>query len=250
MQENMLRKNYYVITIMILLIIAGVYFFTSRCSKNDFKGDMSFEQATTLLNELYKDKSGFGIPSEETELIRTKGGAPTYGEISYKAVDTVLNDLFITEEDVLYDLGSGVGKMVLQSYLSFPFKKMVGIELSTKRFAHSVAAKDLLEEKGLMNSQRAILFLQEDFTESDLDDATVVYLGSTCYSLDLMNRLVKKLSKLKKGLRVITLKKFSDPEEYNFVLAKEYRLPMSWSKSSPVHVYELKEQMLNRQSQV
>jgi len=250
MQENVLKRNYHVIAIMILLIIAGVYFFTSRCSKNDFQGDMSFEQATTLLGELFKDKSGFGIPSEETEIIRSRGGAPTYGEISYKAVDTVLNDLFITDEDILYDLGSGVGKMVLQSYLSFPFKKVVGVELSTKRFTQSVEAKDLLEEKGLMNSKRAILFLQEDFTESDLNDATVVYLGSTCYSLDLMNRLVKKLSKLKKGLRVITLKILPDPEEYNFVLIKEYRLPMSWSKSSPVRVYELKEQMPNTQSQV
>ncbi|HEB41733.1 MAG TPA: hypothetical protein ENI08_01790 [Candidatus Dependentiae bacterium] len=250
MQKNMLRRNYYVITITMLLTIVGVYFITSRCNKNNFQGDMPFEQATTLLGELYKDKSGFGIPSEETEIIRSRGGAPTYGEISYKAVDTILNDLFITDEDVLYDLGSGVGKMVLQSYLSFPFKKVVGVELSTKRFAQSVEVKDLLEEKGLMNPKRPILFLQEDFTESDLDDATVVYLGSTCYSLDLMNTLVKKLSKLKKGLWVITLKRLPDPEEYNFTLIKEYRLPMSWSKSSPVHVYELKEQMPNRQSQV
>ncbi len=250
MQKNMLRRNYYVITITMLLTIVGVYFITSRCNKNNFQGDMPFEQATTLLGELYKDKSGFGIPSEETEIIRSRGGAPTYGEISYKAVDTILNDLFITDEDVLYDLGSGVGKMVLQSYLSFPFKKVVGVELSTKRFAQSVEAKDLLEEKELINPNRTILFLKEDFTESDLDDATVVYLGSTCYSLDLMNTLVKKLSKLKKGLRVITLKKFSDPEEYNFALIKEYRLPMSWSKSSPVNVYELKEQMTNTQSRV
>jgi len=211
---------------------------------------MQFDQVTLLINEVFKDKSGFGIPSEETEIIRARGGAPTYGEISYKAVDTVLNDLFITDEDVLYDLGSGVGKMVLQSYLSFPFKKVVGIELSTKRLSQSVEAKNLLKEQGLMNPKRAILFLQEDFTESDIDDATVVYLGSTCYSSDLMNTLVKKLSKLKKGLRVITLKRLPDSEEYDFVLIKEYRLPMSWSKSSPVHVYELREQMPNMQNQV
>jgi precorrin-6B methylase 2 len=248
MQGNMLQKNYYIIILLGVLVVAGIYF-SMFCKKSNVQGDMPFEQATTLLKEIYQDKSGFGIPTEETDMIRAQGGAPTYGEISYQAVDTLLKDLFITDEDVLYDLGSGVGKVVLQGYLSFPFKKVVGVELSKKRFDQSVEAKNLLKEKGLINPKRPIVFVQEDFADSNLDDATVVYMGSTCYSSELMDTLVKKLAKLKKGLRVISLKSLPDSEKHNFALVKEYRLPMSWSKSSPVHVYELKEPMVNMQNQ-
>jgi len=241
MQGTMVKKNYFIIILVGILVVAGVYFSMLHYKKVNCHGNMSFKEATSLLNELYADKSGFGIPAEETEMIRAQGGAPTYGEISYEAVDKVLNDLCITQEDVLYDLGSGVGKVVLQGYLSFPFKKTVGVELSKKRYDQSVEAKNLLEKKGLLNAKRPLMFLQEDFTESNLDDATVVYMGSTCYSDELMEALVEKLAKLKKGVRVISLKRLPDAEKYNFVLVKEYRLPMSWSKSSPVNVYELKE---------
>lgn len=239
MQKGIVQKNYYAIVLTTLLTIVGACFFTLRCNKNNFQGDVPLEQVTLLLNEIYKNKSGFGIPREEAEMIRGTGGLPGYGEISYKAVDTVLQDLFITNEDVLYDLGSGVGKMILQSYLSFPFKKVIGIELSKSRYVQAIEAKNLLEEKKFMSSNRTIRFFQEDFTKSNINDATVVYTGLKNCSDNFMTMLVKKLAKLKNRLRVITLQRLPDSDFYNFTFIKEYRLPMSWSKSSSVYVYEL-----------
>ena len=174
-------------------------------------------------------------------MIRATGGLPAYGEISYKAVNRVLRDSFITNDDVLYDLGSGVGKMVLQSYLSFPFKKVIGIELSKHRYAQSMKARNLLKKKGLMNSNCTLLFFQENFAQSNIDDATVVYMGLKNCSSNFMTMFVKKLAKLKKGLRVITLQKLPNSDSYNFTFIKEYRLPMSWTKSSSVYVYELEQ---------
>jgi len=239
MQKSMAQKNYHGISITILLVAASAYFFTLQCNKNSFQGNVPFEQVTLLLNELYRDKSGFGIPREEAEIIRATGGLPAYGEISYKAVNRVLRNLFITNDDVLYDLGSGVGKMVLQSYLSFPFKKVIGIELSKHRYTQSIKARNLLEQKGFVNLNCTPLFLQEDFAKSSIDDATVIYIGLKNCSDNFMTMVVKKLAKLKKGLRVITLQRLPNSDFYNFTFLKEYRLPMSWTRSSSIYVYEL-----------
>jgi len=84
MQKYMVQKNYYEITMVTFLVVAGTYFFTLRCNKNNFQGNLPLEQVTLLLNELYRDESGFGIPREEAEIIRATGGLPVYGEISYK----------------------------------------------------------------------------------------------------------------------------------------------------------------------
>ncbi|MDR3646963.1 MAG: hypothetical protein P4L22_05490, partial [Candidatus Babeliales bacterium] len=75
---------------------------------------------------------------------------------------------------------------------------------------------------------------------SDISDATVIFMCSTCFPEELMNSLTKKLSSLKPGLKLLTLKDLTNPELHNFKLIKEYTLPMTWSTGSSVYLYELK----------
>ena len=76
-------------------------------------------------------------------------------------------------------------------------------------------------------------------------DATIIYMCSTCYSVELMHSLlVTFATTLKKGARVITLKPFERYTDFGFVEIKEYKLPMTGLKDiggSPVHVYEYRD---------
>lgn len=218
---------------------------TSKKVKREEKKEGGVVNTEQLLARRYAEITGFGIPKEDEELIVCKGGAPTYGEIEYLSLKTILDDLpSSVKKGVFYDYGSGVGKVCVQAYFDYPFKKVVGIELSGKRIGGAKRVLYDLKRLDLLDPKRKMEFIQCCFLECDTDDADVIYMCSTCYSNELMTKLVKKFSKFKKGLYVITLKDFSeeDTRAYGFEKVKEYKLPMSWSRDtggSPVHVYKL-----------
>ena len=167
-----------------------------------------------------------------------QGGAPTYGEITYESAKTLLKDLRLTKKDVFYDLGCGIGKFVVQAYLSTPVKKSAGIELSSQRINQAKEVKEHLINSKNIKRGKKLEFYEENITKSNLKDATVVFMCATCFSEKLMNEMTEKLSNLKKGLRVLTLKQLT--ENKKFALLKEYTLPMTWSDKSTVYLYRLK----------
>lgn len=97
--------------------------------------------------------------------------------------------------DVVYDLGSGDGRVVIAAVRDFNAALGVGIELSPER---------LHEATG--NAKRArvsdrVYFLLQDLFEADLSSATVV----TLYLLPKVNqRLVPRLRALRPGTRVVS----------------------------------------------
>lgn len=190
-----------------------------------------------MMNELYKDISGFGISDTDTKTIEAQGCAATYGEITFEGVEKLIALLNLKDSDVFYDLGCGVGKMVIHLYLGTPIKKSVGIELSSERATKAMSIQEKLkEEKGLVQG-RTLAFYKESFLDSNLDDATIIYLASTCFSPAVMKQITDTLAKLKKGLRVITLKKLAENDR--FKLVDEFILPMTWSDNTTAYLYEL-----------
>ena len=149
-----------------------------------------------LLNQLYRGVNGFKVTKCEREEVAQQGGAPTYGEIPFESFKVILDELDITKEDVFYDLGSGVGKSVLQVLLTTPVKKSVGIEISPTRFSCAEAIKRLLMKSKKMPKGKILEFREQDILEADMDDATIVYMCSTCYSPALMQGIVDMLQKL------------------------------------------------------
>lgn len=216
-----------------------------------------------IIDDLYQNVSGYRISEEEKHAVRNEGGDPTYGEILYESAQKLLDDVALTREDVFYDLGSGAGKFVMQVYLTTQAKKAVGIELCKTRceMAQERAEKirtiaelssrcayeigDVLanvETKNIIkiSDSKTIEFNNENILKADLSDATIVFMCSTCFSDELMQKIVDKLAGLQEGLRVLTLKDL--PPHDHFKLVRQYQLPMSWSKSSPgspVYLYKL-----------
>ncbi len=202
--------------------------------------NFSFLSAITEqeINRLYRNVYGAVISDKEEEAIRIAGGDPTYGEITFSSVTTLLSYLQLKKEDVFYDLGCGVGKMVVQVCLNSCVKKSVGIELSLKRYDHTQnISKKLGSEEGIYEPNR-LEFRHENILDSDLSDATIIYMCSTCFPEKMMEELTEKLSKLKKGLVVISLKPLAENDSFKLVLFCD--LPVDWNgRGARFYFYEL-----------
>jgi len=98
--------------------------------------------------------------------------------------------------DLLYDLGSGDGRIPIMAAQEFG-ARAVGIELDEKLRKH---AEEKAREYGLAER---VSFRAEDFFKADLRDATVI----TLYLLTQVNGYLgpRLASQLKKGSRVVAL---------------------------------------------
>jgi hypothetical protein len=185
---------------------------------------------------LYRGIDGFLIPKLEERCVRQSRGSPLYGEITPMSVQRLLARLDLTPRDAFYDLGSGIGKVVVQAAMTVPLKKCVGIELARSRvlIARSVLRK--ARKQGLIKARRCS-FRNEDFLDSELGDATVVYSCSTAFSLGFMRMVMRKLEGIGRELTFVTLQ---EPEpRRRFDRLETLRLDTTWARRTEVHVYRV-----------
>lgn len=194
-------------------------------------------KSESLISEIYKNLNAFKASSKDRKSVTEAGGAPTYGEILPSSVSHLISYLDIKQKDVFYDLGSGNGKVPFQFYLTTPIKKSVGVELSDYRHNQAMKAKLRAGKKGVLTPRRSLQYIHGDILKIDFSDATIVYLCSTCYTPEMMTVLQEKISHLRKGAKIITLKEFSENNKLRLI--KELELPMTWSKSTSVYIYEV-----------
>ncbi len=134
-----------------------------------------------------------------------------YGEItekgSRKLIET-FSEYFNEPEGVFYDLGSGNGDLTIFIANNTPLKKVCGIELHTTRYNTSKEKYDNLDIKQLS-------FLHEDFTESDLSDATVIYIDNLVIPRTIATKFYANVPK---GCLVVSTKRIN-----NWELGKKYK---------------------------
>ena len=129
------------------------------------------------------------------------GCAPVPGqEVPYvvtppEVVDAMLRLAGVGRDDVVYDLGSGDGRIVIAAARDFGARG-VGIEIDPRLVAQSTRSA---ERAGLAERVR---FVQQDLFETDLRPATVVTLYLT-RELNLRLR-PKLLRELRPGARVVS----------------------------------------------
>jgi SAM-dependent methyltransferase len=134
----------------------------------------------------------------------TPGATPTpkkspdvvYVPTPEAVVNKMLELAKVTKDDVIYDLGSGDGRIVITAAQKFGAKKGVGIEIDPNLVKKS---QENAKTAGVSNR---VEFRQQDLFTTDLSEATVV----TLYLLPELNvRLRPKLFKeLKPGTRIVS----------------------------------------------
>jgi SAM-dependent methyltransferase len=111
-----------------------------------------------------------------------------------EAVEAMLAIASVTGEDVVYDLGSGDGRIPITAAKKYG-ARAVGIDIDPKRVQEATenAQKEKVTDK--------VSFRNEDLFEADFSEATVI----TLYLLQTLNeKLRPKLQKLQPGTRIVS----------------------------------------------
>ena len=111
-----------------------------------------------------------------------------------EVVEAMLQLADVTERDVVYDLGSGDGRIPITAARKFGATG-VGIDINPQRIQE---ANENLAKAGVGDKVR---FLNQDLFETDLRPATVI----TIYLLPALNlRLLPQLKRLSPGTRIVS----------------------------------------------
>jgi predicted RNA methylase len=134
-----------------------------------------------------------GVPASAQQQLRSPDVifVPTPQEV----VDAMLKLAKVTKNDVIYDLGSGDGRIPITAAKTYGARG-VGIDIDPQRIKE---ATENLKTAGVGDR---VKFLNQDLFTTDISEATVV----TLYLLPSLNvKLIPKLNKeLKPGTRVVS----------------------------------------------
>lgn len=162
--------------------------------------------------------------------------AETYGEVLYPSIHKLLSELAFTQQDIFYDLGSGIGKVVLHVYLQTSVKEAYGIELLPGLHERATLAAQQVEHD-FQNyvPGKKLEFLLGDFLEIDFQKATIVFINSICFGQDLLLKLGHIINYAPGIHTVITLRPIDNLQKVSF--KKTIHLESSWG-SGLCYIYQ------------
>lgn len=132
----------------------------------------------------------------------------TPGEILFPSITKLLSYLPLTNQDIFLDLGSALGKVVIQFFLQSPVKQAIGIELLPTLHQAAMGACSRLQQDlpALFSAQRELSFIQGDFLQLPLQNATVVLINGVCFSPSILEALGKKIKNASHIHTILTLR--------------------------------------------
>jgi hypothetical protein len=152
-------------------------------------------------------------------------GGTIYGELKRYELENYFDFLhsLIRPGQTIYDLGSGLGKVVITAALTFPFARCIGVEFLGYR--HRMARDRMngvlaVRDRGLQSMERRaqpndplrlpagvatdlnhllciesrVTLLENNLFDVDVSDADIVFIYSTCFA-PLMPALAHKLAR-------------------------------------------------------
>jgi hypothetical protein len=160
----------------------------------------------------------------------------TNGEILFESLDKLLHTLMLTDQDVLVDLGSGYGKLVVQAFLSTPIKEAVGIEIQPSLHGLALAVAEQVQQDlpDFYLPYRKLTFLQGSFFDIPFTMASVALINATCFSQSMLLRLGEVINAVPSIHTVLATRPI--PSLQRLVFKKSIRVECSWD-SAQCYIY-------------
>lgn len=160
---------------------------------------MKFLQKTLFLFLAITFLGGVGYPQKSTKQKNNRSAKRKADVLYYpstpEAVEAMLKAANLQPDDVLYDLGSGDGRIPIKAATDYGVKA-VGIEINPKLVEEATAAA---QKAGVADK---VTFREENFFRADLREATVVTLFlSESLNLSLKPKLLREL---RPGSRIVS----------------------------------------------
>jgi ribosomal protein L11 methylase PrmA len=116
-------------------------------------------------------------------------------------VEAMLQVANVGKNDIVYDLGSGDGRIAIAAVKDFNAQRSTGIDIDPQRIKEATANL-AAAEKEKPGISKQVRFLNQDLFATDISEATVV----TLYLLPSLNvKLMPKLkAELKPGTRIVS----------------------------------------------
>ncbi|KAF5838139.1 hypothetical protein DUNSADRAFT_3334 [Dunaliella salina] len=205
------------------------------------------EKAYDEADEVFLTNEGYSIPKREQQVISSTGGSPTYGELSYEGVASLVEAMLPSADgsSVFMDLGSGVGKVVIATALfsGRAFSQYTGLELSGIRYEegeHVLQQLRLL--LGLIPEAASALarvdLLNEDITTSpEIDKATHVFLCSSAFSAPGCRKVVQRILESPNFQMLVTSRELPMQLPSHLTRIGSIPLQTSWSPRGEGFIY-------------
>ncbi|CAE7701778.1 unnamed protein product [Symbiodinium pilosum] len=188
-----------------------------------------------------KNHTGFGVDSTDQNI---DPGNLQYGEITYQGMQPLYSALELGQGDVFYDLGCGVGKLVLYVALRGDAARSVGLEVGQRRFLLAEGARcsldeelDSLKKAGKSQSPATeYKFMLADISRHRYLDPTVAVLTNLCMDMGVQSRTVNCLLRCPSFRRLVSITPLLHSR---LKLVRSVLVSCTWAKISAWQVYDV-----------
>lgn len=199
-------------------------------------------QAENLFNKLYGEVKGYSVSTEA----RAKSGLDTsrflYGELPFTTWKEIVEHANPKKDGVLFDLGSGTGRIVMASHLAFNFRKAIGVELLKGLHDKACEVKENFEKnfKTEISDQligRELKLVEANIFDVDLREADFIFMNHPFKDGEEFVKLEEKfLAELKSGTKIATIIRSLKNPAFKQLGSKTYKF--SWGDST-THFHEV-----------
>jgi hypothetical protein len=144
-----------------------------------------------------------------------------YIAVNWRQLRRVLPPASVTDKDVFIDLGSGMGRAVLEAAADYPFARVIGVELSEE--LHDIARRNLATTSRRLRCTDVEL-INADLREYVLpDDVTVVFVFNSIRG-SIFERMLGEISaSLRRNPRPMRFVYLNPLEEAALLATGEWR---------------------------
>ncbi|MHA6795971.1 methyltransferase domain-containing protein [Pseudonocardia bannensis] len=152
----------------------------------------------------------------------------------------------VTPEDVFIDFGSGKGRVVLLAALGYPFRRVIGVEISER--LHRIAQQNLQRNRDRLRCRDVELIHSDVLDFSIPDDVTIAFFynpfGGRTFET-IVDHLLASVDRNPRPLRII----YGNPVEESALLAtgrvrqtgavRGLRPGSEWARSNAFRIYAM-----------
>lgn len=167
-----------------------------------------------------------------------------YKPTEWSTLPRILSRRDVGHDDVFIDFGSGLGRVVYQAALRYPFKRVIGVELSQQ--LTDVARRNLERNRSRLRCPEFELVVSDVLDYAIPDDVTVAFFANpfrgTTFAT-VVERLVQSIDRYPRTLRVI----YRNPVEHEQLMAtgrfepvkrlRGMRPGAEWARSNSTTMY-------------